>query len=751
MLCACAVAVFLGWALLLGWRPGLVVASHDALAGSVVQAQHVLAVGGAWTDALFRLDVQGGAAMHPVTGTPAPQAWAARAGLSPTAALNGTVFFLQACFAFLGARLAVDLAATWTNDGARASPLARAALVSALAFAPLLAWKVPAGHQTMLEGTFPLLVAAASIVAARRGTATLTLVAVSAAALATSFSTSAAQPLLYAAVFGAPLLVAAAWPPARTRAFATSWTLAVLVVLGSLAWAAPKLVPMVAYATGPDAARTLGDADTLYSFVVGAARDWVAGVPWAVELLPSGRPLHLRHETNYPLGPPLLLLALAPRAALPWLVGLGASAALSIALADDVAPISTWLRALVPPLNAFRAPARSFMSAGLLLPILAFASLLCASRREDARTGRPVVVAAAGVALLAACAFLPVPVREAVAWAVAIAVVVAGRARRAQPAVVALALCALAGASASAFRERLTLPLRDLPAMLADLADLRARVVAAEPRLASPLVRVSLAFAVPDFSSNAGAAAGLSTLDGYWYPSRRFGRLFAVLSGTRYDPLAVYYAIDARAPSYAPLAVLYDACCLVRLVDGVPVVDRHDLGIGPAWFSGGVTRVPTWDALARAIDDVGAELPRRLRASTWIVDEDVGTSGPPAASVPSCADGVVHDARVGADRATIDLDVTTTGACPLVVATNYFDFLRATSVDAAGRATELDTFPANGALLGVVVPAGTTRLRVTPAVDAPLWSRAAQVAGGAMLLGAFAFVVVRRRRADATG
>ena len=62
-------------------------------------------------------------------------------------------------------------------------------------------------------------------------------------------------------------------------------------------------------------------------------------------------------------------------------------------------------------------------------------------------------------------------------------------------------------------------------------------------------------------------------------------------------------------------------------------------------------------------------------------------------------------------------------SCPLTVASNYAELLRAFG-DAPGQvARPLRTFPAYGALLGVLVPPGVTRVTIEAREAPPWWAR----------------------------
>src|SRR5262249_1838611 len=111
--------------------------------------------------------------------------------------------------------------------------------------------------------------------------------------------------------------------------------------------------------------------------------------------------------------------------------------------------------------------------------------------------------------------------REGPAWLAAAAFVVRARTSRLPGVPTGALVLLLGGLSVLAFRERL-LPFTDGGALLAEAAQVGQDARRQDPRLASGLQRASLAREMEELQTNTGLAAGLSTLDGYHLPTRRF-------------------------------------------------------------------------------------------------------------------------------------------------------------------------------------------------------------------------------------
>src|SRR4029077_12717989 len=93
------------------------------------------------------------------------------------------------------------------------------------------------------------------------------------------------------------------------------------------------------------------------------------------------------HERNFPIGPfACVLIALWPRGRARWLaVGVIVSAVLAVMFAGDVPPLSRALLAAVPPLGAFRVPARAILPLLVFVPPLTLAAAWTRPRAPSSR------------------------------------------------------------------------------------------------------------------------------------------------------------------------------------------------------------------------------------------------------------------------------------------------------------------------------------------------------------------------------
>ena len=732
LLAAALVLVPADW-LLLGWRWPLCVSGYDAWATALPLLRSLVEAHGDWSALAWRPDLMGGTRLRDSVGPNPLAALLAARGLSATAVYDLCVFVLQALLGFLGARTAGDLARTWRGAGAASGPWPlRLGVLVCCAFAPWLGWRAGYGHLGLTTGVLPFAAVLALLAAAGAGTLGLTLAAAALLALVQGLLFTGHQLVIYGVVFGGPLLLGL-WLSARAplRRLAAP----ALVVAAALALAWPGLHGVIAHGLSGDSPRTPRGLHITYSYLTAGLLDWLSSVPWTPGAIPAARPALHHHESNVPLGPLALLLVLVPwrgRRALAW--GAGISALLVLAFSTNLRPLSTLMVWLLPPLGSFRVPTRAALPLVIALPALAGAAALAAAGAlADGRADRRRLLlhlAALGGATLLFIA--PPTVREALGWLLA-AGFVAGAARRAaSPALAGALLVALAGGTVGAFGQRLLRPFFDTEAMLDDAAGMGAAVRAARPELGDPLVRVAVRPELPPLGTNTAYAAGLSSIEGYFFPSGRLLALVCALRHQPYNPSAFVLRFAPEKDSSRAVYQLFDVAWQAHPVEGGPdgaagapdvvpaprrvpppalAVTPFVATAGPAWFAARVARAPSVEALAETLLGAGDALHAVLPGTAWVLDGDPATAALPAAG-EACARArllSVEATRAGRLHARVE-----TGAdCPLVFAATYAEALRGQAlVGDAWRPLRL--FPAYGALLAAWVPQGAREVAIDP-------------------------------------
>jgi hypothetical protein len=711
MLATTLAVVPLTW-LLIGWRWPRSVSGHDGLANLLVLLQALTDEKGDWSQLAYRADFLGGMKARDAVGPFPVFGLLARWGFSPTAILDLTTFVLQVAIGFLGVRAASSLATAWSGREARPLFLLRLAGIWACAFAPVLGWKIGAGHQTLITGMLPFLAAFALVVAAGTGTASAVLTLVAAAALTGGVLFTGHQMVVYGAIFGAPILLGAWWALGRRPG---DLVLPATAVAGAGLLAMPGLWGVLAHAFGTDSLRAMHGMRITYSYPTAQPLDWLTSLLWARDVLRPSPPQILHHEINNPVGPTLLLLALVPwRHARALAVGLVASAAAALLLSLNAHPFSDALLAILPPLGSFRVPTRAILPALFLLPILALAGVLL-------EPDRPRVHAVRAGLGAAAMYLVPALVRELAGWTLAAAAAFRPRRLGRLAAIPAAAVFfVLAAGGLAAFRERAVSfdAFPDGDALLARARRIGGEALAAQPALRSALVRVSPSFEWPELLANTALATGLSSLDGYYFPQRRLVELTCATRGQGYQPNSLLLRFPAERPSSRALFQLYDVAW--RLDESGAVRPLMETA-GPAWFTARLIRVESFAALGHQLVSLRDGLAAEARRATWLVEADpmVARAGLPpsvdARCVDARADGV--DAPGGATIAITRVD--SPADCPITFAVNYAETLRATAVMAGGRTRTAAVFPSYGALAGVWVPRGASEVRLVAEVPRP--------------------------------
>jgi hypothetical protein len=709
-----AVAVPLVWVVALKWSPSLCVGSLDQVAQSFPLYQDLAAhAHGDWTHASYRAELLGGAKIHDVMGTLPLLQLFAWLGVGPAGAMNGVLFFAQIACAFFGARIALDAARLFSGKAVAASWGARLGVSVLTSFSPALAWKVTAGHHEEVFGTLLGVSVLALLLAARSGTVSLTLAVATLLVHLQAFQTKG-QGIVYGALFLGPALAVAARAERPRRVLLVP----VLVTAAALALSLPKLAGMVAHATSSDAARSLQGSGVIYSYITASLRDWAASIPWGMELVSSGRDASFWHEINFGFGPPLLLLLLLPwkrQRLLAWAVAV--SVLIPVLFSMDAPGVAWTLSHVCPPIKAFRVPERSVLSFALVLPALASSALLTRDAPAPHR-GWAVATIVAGIALF----FVPQGVREVLVWAVPITLLLGPRLGWPAPASVPTyaLLLTLGLGSLSAFKERLR-PFAPEASLVDSPAKLAAKMRQAQPELNSALARIVLHFDLAGFQTNTGYVMGLSSLDGYLNPPRRFVALEAALSGAPENTLRNYYRLDEAAPAFAVLQPLYNVKFGAFPDHGLRLSPIGETA-GPAWFSASIARVAGMEQLATALHAEEKNLATVAHRESWIVDTDeaVVAAQLPSTVSPDCERAAVRAVRAEIGGQVIELGVDVPADCPLTVATNYAIDLRATT-----DSRPLTVFPAYGALTGIWVPAGTRVVVLAAEPVVPTWSRLA--------------------------
>jgi len=398
--------------------------------------------------------------------------------------------------------------------------------------------------------------------------------------------------------------------------------------------------------------------------------------------------------------------------------------------AANVSPVSSIILKVVPPLAAFRVPARSVLPLFVFVPVLAMAAAFTRTSPPPVRVRWAALAVAAIV--IAAGLHVPGTAREVAAWAGMIAVIVVARLMPKRPVIWALPIIVALGVTAFQARfPRIPVdPPEQGPRALHQLVDKQA------PELRnSALERIEILRPSLPYDVSLAWASHLSSLDGVWYPPRRFLDLLGALGGAKLSPSTCVFQL-AGSPMFPVLQRLYNVRYFVKREGTSWTMQRLPPTAGPAWFPSRIDMISEPSDMAAALAGPVEELTHALQSRGWLLrrdHDDVRVD-------PACASAAVDAAGTDALGQLAVFDVTTPADCPLIVSTNYVSTLQARAmVNGSYRAAEV--FPIDVSLTAIVVPRGATRVTLSPEVEAAIWVRIAAFVGLAVLLGALALAL----------
>jgi hypothetical protein len=222
---------------------------------------------------------------------------------------------------------------------------------------------------------------------------------------------------------------------------------------------------------------------------------------------------------------------------------------------------------------------------------------------------------------------------------------------------------------------------------------------------------------------NGLAAYGLPSPFGYWFPTRR--RLELHEAAHAIDAPSTLHSFMPTEPpagvSTRTIAALYNVRTWMhyerngRPIGGVPLP-----AIGAAWMPRRFIDVPALGDALRSRD-----------AKTLQID--VPTTTPQKALDAGCDGGRVQVTATPDGGQRIELTVDSPGNCLVALPINFTTRHRATL-----KGRSLEVIPIYGALLGVLVPAGSGALIVEHVVPMPRWGAIGGVVGWLLLAAAIA-------------
>jgi protein O-mannosyl-transferase len=691
------------WWLFLGWSPADLLSQHDTLYMGYVYQRELIRGHGDWTSILYWPGLAGGAKVHDIIGSLPISQLLAYFNATPLIMSNTVVLFLQILFSYFCTRVTIGLSNVIYGNDAGVPYLVLILMGVLFAFLPFLGWRLPYGHGNIVFGLFVLLCFSCLFLDEMTGRRSVTSIIMCTLALCHSFQYADYQLIHYSLVFGAPIILGLtfAYPEQPIIQRFRWYILPASVFLGALLISMPKFYGMLTNALSGEMSRSEG-SDVIYSYTVATLGDWLSSLPWSKDFISAGRQGFTHQEVNYPLGP-LALLLLIYKPTIPFVrlaIGLAISLFLAVVAAMNISPLSTLMTSMIPLLESFRVPARSILPFLIFVSMVGLSALLKLIVSENKTLDKQGQYWALGALFLTLFALTPAILNDALLIAFILILYFLNKSKQLPTPFPFLMLAMLSGSAISAFSERALPPLKN-PISETSVSSIRAAIIEKAPELESPLNRLSSDDQLRGVGFNSMYFLNLSSLSSYWFPLRRYAELVAELDFEIYNPAtSVFHNHPARA-GYDVLNRLYNVGWSMTFENGQPVVTRLNDVWGEAWISDRLTWSPSLGELAANLKSHGT--PREL----LLLSTDTDTE--PAKSLgPPCT--VVNEPRVSNPQFPMEVNLAVEGQCWLTISMNYSRILTAT--DQAGE--RLDTFPAYGALLGIVVQESTTGVTISP-------------------------------------
>jgi len=723
------------WFSVLGWLPGKLIPQQDYLELGLIYQREFSRVMGDWAQLLYWPGLGGGVKVHDITGSLPIAQLMAYLQVDLVTAANVQAMFIQTLFAYLCTCCAMRL--PQVLSGNREGQTDYAIILAGLMFAflPIVAWRIPHGHDNIIIGLFTLLcflVLMLDEIAEKRSFLTVSICVLT---LCHTLPYNSFQLIHYSVLFGAPIVLGILFAQTdRPLAARIQWTLLPIVVfLIALLISLPKLYGTLLNGLGDESSRAVG-SNVVYSYTVASWQDWLTSLPWSADFLPADRGKGFLHEVNYPLGPLVLLLLLVkPGIPLFRIVsGLLISLLMALVLSVNIEPLSTYMINIVPLLESFRVPARAILPFIVVTSVLGVAVLFDLASSSGLEPESPRYNGKwryfLGVPFVIIGTALNDSVINEILLILSIGLLFFYHGRLPKAAFL-LVFALFTGAAIAAFKERASVPLAN-PVTDATIAPIRVSVHNDIPELKFPLNRVHTNLGTQGIGLNSHFFWDISSLASYWLPLERYSRLVKALEGLPHRPAHSLFMNQPTAKGFEALNRLFNVGWELTLENDVYRVKKYGTSFGAAWISDTISGYETWEELSTALISNTDSQELILLSSdnkTRGIDSTTSTCQIKQAPIMEPSDFPYR------------IDLTVTGECYLTVSMNYTNILRTTDQDGQ----KLRTFPAYGSLLGIVIDTDVRTVWIEPTPTLIPGSSGIQVAGILLALALFAFVLIQ--------
>ncbi|MBF0365534.1 MAG: hypothetical protein HQK50_08175 [Oligoflexia bacterium] len=732
------ILTLLVWPVYMGWS-GQTISFGDGINCLQYIARYFSAEAD-WTNFLFSSELMGGSKLHTTMGIRRLWGVAHLFTDDPVIAYNFYVLVFQILFTFFSVHSIFSLAhyfnfkdSSCFNDNWKISFADLIGPILIFAFLPVLSWRYVAGH-ILIEYVLMAAICSAAL-ALWEKKFSLTFFCIFSFALFISFPPLGSLfilILLYIIPISLSLFLDLARNPSdkdqSKKYFMISLALILLAVVGQFLTIVPNLIDNAIHLKSEDATRNLEGESLIYSYTVQTLKDMLVSLSLVKELVVTRTDYFLLHETNYPIGPIILSILLFPFRKNKFLFSVLFSLFIfAIIISMDLSPLSDLFLKAIPLLNNFRVPARAFIILIYFFTLFATAVLLYRIKTTPLLKFQFVLFDQNMLSTLLVITFIvtlftPPVIREILVWIYFITLLLVFCFKRIAITSFAITALILGIVFVSAFKERITIygPRADEITAHKAAGDKFKELV---PQLKNPLYRALINNSRDRNSfniSNYSLFLGLSTIPGYGLPLKKFIKLILEIEQYPYSSNIMTIPMDPNHKSFFALQQLFNVTNYITISDNTSIQNFPPTN-GPAWFVPKISPLTDLKTLAALLRKTGAELQPLLKSNLFILQEDLKNS--PAQKLPleqaECASATVTDTSAKFNDYELKIFVNNpTSTCPLVVALNHSKLLKVFDGD-----RQLETFPAYGTLLGVIVPPGSVsgprQLLIRAVTDVP--------------------------------
>ena len=737
LLLTCILVLVSVWLLIIQWDFGSLVAGSDGTA-FFLYIRDLVNVKGDWHSLFYHLQSVGGMREFDTFGAVPFLTFLCKLDLSPLVVTNLYFLTLQLLLGFILSKIAFDLRVLWIQKSASFSSswLEMVPIAVLCEFSPALAWRIGYGHHMFLAAMGAFL----SVIAIYIGTLNRSLSVISAMtcflAATFSFSVLGQQILIYSFIFGLPLSITIffLYPSKKEGKFTSarfrlqsagfSITLVMLAFLVTL----PQFYCIFQWARSSDASRDKSVQNLVYSYLKATPWDWISSIPWSLEVAPPKRNFFQWHEVNFGFGPFLALWLITAFRYKKFLIAWIFVFLLPILYSLDFHLISDFLIKFIPYFNSFRVPERAILPFAILLPAISISLFLNLSntvRKPTLEKRNFMLIYSVFLTLSVFSIICGQPLRELLTWALVISSIFLlpklGGWQSRVSIITILFICA--ANSVFAFKQRLP-KTADILSLEPGRKSILKSILKTAPELSEPINRVKLDFAIDHFGLNTGNYIGLSTIEGYWNPPKRFLLLGSALYGKEFNPTMNTIQIQANTEPFRVLSLLYNLRYTISLKNGTLELKKLEEPLGKAWFSTQLDSAKNIKEIAAALLEKRRKKISMAGSIIYSLDENYMKEVIEFQPNPVCSEAKIIEVKSLSVRDELLILVNTNATCPLVASMNFADNLRATIKLKDGSIVEKKIFPAYGSLAGIVVPAGTLEIHFFSQESIPKWIEA---------------------------